>query len=300
MRQNRAKVMASLILSLVVLSCGGTQTPKEKPAAAGFLPEHIAAIGWDRAPELRHFVGDSLYEYINGGAELYHMYDFMEVTVADYHKGESEIVADLYRFADADRAYGMFTTLRPEEPDTVPLGVEGFSFGPMLLFVKGDYLANFIGYDESTETIAAVRSIAEAVDRLLPGTAEKPAIFSLFPQEGSIKHTEKMFAESFLGRKYLADVYTVDCILDNDTLTLILTDDMSGEKFAQWSEETTGDRTSTMSAAGLPYDEGSAFIIVDGYYGHIVAGLKNGTLAGVIGYGPKQGEFLAGWLNSLP
>lgn len=299
MKRKRAYVLGSIILSLVILSCGGTQTPADLPAAAAFLPTEIPATDWTRMPEMRHFVGDTLYEYIDGAAEMYHTYGFIEVTVADYQSGPREIVVDLYRFADADMAYGMFTTLRPEEPDTIALGVAGFSFGPTLVFVKGTYIASLVGYDESAETISAIRIIAEAVGRLLPGTTEKPATFSLFPPEPPLDHTEKVFAESFLGREYLSGVYCVDYVQDGDTLTLFLMADEAGAKYAQWSEQTAGDRTTSMSAEGLPYDEGNAFIIVDGYYGHIAAGLKAGKLAGIIGYAPKHAEFLAGWLETL-
>lgn len=288
-----------LLLGILLFSCGGVKTPAGQPAGAEYLPLRFAS-GWERTPEVRVFVGDSLYEYIDGGAELYHMYKFIDVTVGDYTGDAGEIVADLYRFAGPEMAYGMYTTLRPEGPEAVPLGVEGFSAGPTVIFVRGDYLVNIIGYDETAATVAAVKSLAGAIDSLLPGPKDKPAMFSLFPQTAIREHTEKMYAASFLGRGYLSLMYTVDCFLETDTLTLFLSEDVSGGKFSQWSEQTSGARTSTMSPDGLPFDQGNAFIIVDGYYGNIVAGLKNGKLAGIIGYKSEQAGFLTEWLHALP
>jgi len=289
-----------MILGMYFLSCGRAERPAEKPAAATYLPEKTTAIGWERGPELRVFVGDSLYEYIDGGAELYHSYAFVEVTVADYRHGESEIIADLYRFVNPAMAFGMYTTLRPEKPESVFLGVEGFSSPPALVFTKGDYLVNIVGYDETAATMNATRSIAEAIDSHLPGTTAKPAMFSLFPQPEIIRRTEKMFSSSFLGREYLSLVYTVDCLQDADTVILFVADDDSGGKFAQWSKQTAANRALDIPLGDLPYDGGNSFVIVDNYYGNIVAGLKKKKLAGIIGYNPAHAEFLTGWLNALP
>jgi hypothetical protein len=288
-----------LLLGTFLFSCSGVKTPAGQPPGAEYLPLRFGS-GWERTPEVRVFVGDSLYEYIDGGAELYHMYKFIDVTVGDYAGDAGEIVADLYRFAGPEMAYGMYTTLRPEGPEAVPLGVEGFSAGPTLIFVKGDYLVNVIGYDEAAATVAAVKSLAGAIDSLLPGAADKPAMFSSFPQTTIIEHTEKMYAASFLGREYLSMIYTMDFIQDADTITLFLADDDSGGKFTRWSEQTGQNRTAAIPTADLPYDGGNAFIIADGYYGHIVAGLKNGKLAGIIGYKSEQAGFLTEWLHAIP
>jgi hypothetical protein len=72
------------------------------------------------------FVGDSLWEYINGGAELYHTYEFVDVATAYYLQDSTEIVVDIYRFATPDDAYGMYTQLRPGGPGTMNYGIEGF------------------------------------------------------------------------------------------------------------------------------------------------------------------------------
>ena len=285
----------SVILLGSVLSCGGSEEGAPVAGPARFLPAGIASSGWHRSQDIGRFAGDSLFEYIDGAAEMYHKYDFVDVNVAGYMRDDDEITADLYRFAGPDMAFGMYTTLRPDDSETVDFGVTGFCFGPSLVFVKGRYMVSLTGYDESEVVTAGLRIIAASVDSLLPGTTELPRMFALLPQSGYLPHTEKVFAESFLGRGFLTDVYTADYGLADDTLTLFVADDQSGQKLLEWSEATP----SSERLRDLPYD-GDGLAIVDDWHGLIVAGPKRGRLAGIVGYSRNHRDFLAAWFDSFP
>ena len=295
----RALVLGLLMAGVIILSCTGQKESAVGSGIAAYLPVQLDQSGITRVGEVRVFVGDSLYEYINGGAEMYHRYGFVEVATAYYQQGKSELVADIYRFADPDYAFGMFSTLRPAQPETVPLGVEGFTAEPTVFFVKGKFMATVLGYDQSPATISAVRMAAEALERILPGTTDWPAMFSLFPQNGRIAGTQRIHAESYLGQASLSDMYTLDCFSGSDTLTFFLTDDESGEKFARWSGQAGVGKTSMPGWVDCPYDNGNYFIVSNNYYGLIVAGLKGGRLLGIVGYDEKHEKMLIAWVNSL-
>jgi hypothetical protein len=290
------------VLMLMLSACGGQRPPSAEPTPAQLLPAEIASTGWVRDPELLRFAGDSLFEYINGAAEMYQKYDFVVAHVGNYRKGDSEITADLYEFADADGSYGMYTTLRPVEPDGRPIGVEGFSLGYNLIFVKGKYIVNLATYDDPEIIGSSMSRMATAIAAGLPGTTEQPAVFGLFPKDGRLVHTEKVFAESYLGFGFLTHVYTVDFSRDDEALTLFVTDDPAGEKFDLWSE-----RAAQAEAGGdlpdlsdLPYDAGRVLAVRDSYHGQVVAGLRAGRLVGIVGYRPEYHLFVATWLQALP
>ena len=276
--------------------------PALAPSPERLLPVNIGATGWARDPELQRFGGDSLFDYIDGAAEAYHKYHFVEVHVAQYRKGGSEIVADLYAFADADRAYGMYTTLRPDDPDTVAVGIEGFLLWTNLIFVKGSYIVNLATYDDSESVVAALSQIASAIGGGLPGTTEKPALFALFPRRGRLAHTERIFAESYLGLGFLTDVYTVDFARGDETFTLFLLEDPSGDKLNRWWESAakTGMKADAADLFGLPFDGRKALSVLDSYHGRIIAGPKSGHLVGAVGYRSEDRDFLVDWLNTLP
>jgi hypothetical protein len=263
------------------------------------VPDRIGETGWVKAPQVERFAGDSLFEYIDGAAEMYHKYDFVEVTVVKFLKGEYGITADLYLFESSDRAFGMYTTMRPDEPDTVSLGVEGFLFGPNLVFVKGSRLINVYTYDDFEEPVGAVRSVAEALDKNLPGTLEKPGMFALLPAQARLPFTEKIFAEGFLGHGFLTDVYTADYTAGDGQARLFITGDPEGTKLAQWG------RVSDASVADLPgwihdiFEEDRSIRVDDTYHGEILAGRRAGMLLGIVGYGPTYREIFVDWAGSL-
>ena len=281
-----------------------TQIPLPAPGLAPeqILPPNIGVTGWIRDPNIQTFAGDSLFDYIDGAAEAYHKYDFIEVHVARYRRGAGEMDADLYVFANADRAYGMYTTLRPDDPDTVAVGVEGFLLWTNLIFVKGSYIVSLATYDDSESVAGALKQIASAIGGSLPGTTEKPAAFALFPQEGRLAHTERIFAESYLGLGFLTDAYTVDFARDDETFTLFLSEDPSGEKLNRWQEraDMVALEPDATDLSGFPLDAASILAIQDSYHGRIVAGHKGGYLAGVVGYRPADRDFVRDWLNTLP
>jgi len=260
------------------------------------LPTQFGSSGIERTTNPETYAGQSLYEYINGGAELYHLYNFINVTTATYKSREAEIVADIYKFDTPDNAFGLYTLMRPDNPETVTLGVEGFTTSSSLEFVKDKYLVRVTGYDNSQETQNGIAKIAAELSSSLSGKTTKPDVFSYFPKQNMIPASEKYLADSYMGYSFINHVYTINYGIDGDTLTLFTTDDPDGEKYLQWSEA-LGDEIKPLT--DFSYEQGKAFLMPDEFYGHIAAGLKKGKLLGVINYHDQHKQFLENWLGSI-
>ncbi|MCX6834252.1 MAG: hypothetical protein NTW07_03815, partial [candidate division Zixibacteria bacterium] len=263
--------LAIFIVSLV--ACGGGSQNPTNGSLAQYFPDRNNDEGLVKGSEIRTFVGDSLWEYIDGGAELYHTYGFVKVSTADYKSAQVELVLDLYEFKTPDGAYGFYSMLRPDQPDIVRLGVEGFFSGSSLDFVRGNILARVIGFDETPPTGEAIRSLASQVASLLPGSTERPAMFGLFPQGNVIANTDKMIGAAFLGQAFLKNVYTRDFAISGDTITLFVLNDPDGAAFAEWSSVVSEKERSLVSLTDMPFDEGHSLLIANPYYGDILAGL---------------------------
>jgi len=268
----------------------------QMPAGDSRLPERIEP-GWARSAQVETYSGLELYEYIDGAAEMYHKYGFVEAQAAEYRKGESAITADLYRFPDSDRAFGLYTTLRPEEPDTVAFGAEGFAFWPNLVFTSGPFVANVYGYDDSPETIAAVRAIAGAIEKSVGGRSALPRAFDAFPAAGRLPFTEKVYAEAFLGHGFLTDVYAVDYSAGAHRFTLFAADDGESAKFNQWRRAAGPAAPPGLEAAAIPAGLPETLVTFDSYRGTIVAGSRDGRLLGMIGFRPELAAELGAWLR---
>ncbi len=292
--------VAAITLTVCLLACGEKMARLPGADLSRYFPETIEAAGLHRASEVRTFIGDSLWEYINGGAELYHSYGFRRVSTADYEGAELELLLDLYQFETSDGAYGLYTALRPDEPEIVELGVEGYLTGSTLEFVKGDIMVRLVGYDASESTTDAIERLAIHMSTSLTGASDPPETFRLFPEGHAIAYTDRIVGEAFLGHAFLNLVYTRTYQCVNDTVTLFVLEDITGEAFARWFQRVSADERSPAAVAELPYDEDYVLLTANSYYGDILAGLKNGKLAGVIGYSDQHRQFVSDWLATLP
>ncbi len=199
-------ITGTLILLLALLMACGEDKDEHKIDVNALLPANLPTIGLERTSEIRIFDDKGLWEYINGGAELYLMYNFVEVATADYKHNDIEIVVDLYRFASEDDAFGLYSMFRTPDVRIIRLGVEGFTAPASLNYAKGKFLVRLVGYDESAAGSLALVNLAEEIGKLLPGTTDIPAMFGFFPSENQIPSTEKYYIESCLGPKSLQQV----------------------------------------------------------------------------------------------
>lgn len=287
------------ILSILLSGCSGGKKVEEGPRAAQFLPEKVLGTEIVRAKDIHTYTGDSLWQYIDGGAEIYLLYNFVEVATVEYKSGRSELIADIYHFETPDDAYGLYTTLRPEKQTIVHLGIEGFSVPSGITFVKGPFLTRIMGYEDTDSTNRAVIDLAGEINKSIIGASNRPTTFLLFPINNVIGLHNKYYSKGFMDQKYLTHVYTQDYLLDGDTVTLFLSRDQSGEKFLQWSEFTSTAPKIENPTDSLSYDSSKSFIYNDNLYGLTRAGLRKGKLLGMIKYSDAHMSFLADWMNSF-
>jgi hypothetical protein len=59
-----------------------------------------------------HFDGNALFGYMNGGAELYREYGFVDLTVQEVRFEKSEFLVELFRMRDMLGAFGAFSISR--------------------------------------------------------------------------------------------------------------------------------------------------------------------------------------------
>ena len=55
---------------------------------------------------------DNLYEYIDGGADVFLLYDFQRLLHQNFKAGKGEITADIYDMGKAENAFGIYSAER--------------------------------------------------------------------------------------------------------------------------------------------------------------------------------------------
>lgn len=159
-----------------------------------YLPKSGEAGSWKREGEPQHFEGDALYEYIDGGAEIYHEYGFKQVAVQDYvtHTGKS-VSVEIFEMKDSVSAFGIYTFKTHKAGRKVSMGIDAQLSDYYLNFWKGNILVTLTGFDETPETRDGLLVLAKGIDSKLDLRGKKPRIVSHLPEENFVYQSVKYF-----------------------------------------------------------------------------------------------------------
>jgi len=139
--------------------------------------------------EAQEFVGDDLFLYMNGGAEIYHEYGFERLTVRDYREGEKTIAVEVYTMAGD--AFGIYSFTRSEKGEAIDLGCGGSLSDYYLSFWSGRHMVVVTAQTEFEGKREAVLEIGRELAEGFPPSGERPDIFALLPQENMAQGSEK-------------------------------------------------------------------------------------------------------------
>ena len=85
------------------------------------LPDKsCSAVKISGEPEL--YQGDDLFSLINGGAELYHEFGFVEVMAVDLVAGKTPLRAEIYDMGSQEAAWGIFSLSATNKAKGLKLG----------------------------------------------------------------------------------------------------------------------------------------------------------------------------------
>jgi hypothetical protein len=142
------------------------------------LPSEVADWKWDEK-EVR-YNSRTLFEYIDGAAELYLAYGFQNLTVRRYEKAnQPPITLELYEMASSEDAYGVFSFERQDE--SVGIG-QGSEFGGGLLrFWKGRYFVSVYAEGEGAEVESTIVRVGKAAADSIPATGPEPTLLAFVP-----------------------------------------------------------------------------------------------------------------------
>jgi hypothetical protein len=173
-------------------------------AAGGGQPFAFPGVdGWSLSGQPQGFSPDTLYEYIDGGADLYLKYEFQELQVAEYRKDKASVTVEVYRHRDARQAFGIYSQERLPSADFVVLGTQGYYESTVLNFLQDRYYVKMSSENTGAEDREVLLAFGEQVSRALGGTASLPGILSALPTEGRKRNSEKFVDKDFLGYSVL-------------------------------------------------------------------------------------------------
>ena len=167
--------------------------------------------GWRQDGKAQVFSPKTLYEYINGAADLYLAYEFQDLQVAEY-KGEKKagVTVEVYRHKDSTQAFGIYSQERLANAKFLDLGAQGYHEPNVLNFLTGPYYVKINGFNTGEDDEKVLMPFAKKVAEILGEKNFLPPILSSFPGEGKKKNSEKFISKNFLGYSFFRSGYTAE------------------------------------------------------------------------------------------
>jgi hypothetical protein len=225
------------LILLAVLAAGGTVNTLSQA-----IPRKI--LDWQAAGEDRTYNRKTVFDYMDGGAEVYLAFDFREAFVRTYQAPSGDdIVLDIFDMGSPEEAYGVFSSDR-QDPEAA-IGQES-TFGPGLLrFWQGRYFVSISSAGDNQKTDKAILELGRAVAPHLGPPGERPPVLKILPPAGLVGSKTSYFHSSIsLSNRYFVATENVlhlekgktDCVLaeysegDEETIKLLLIRYPDGEQ----------------------------------------------------------------------
>ena len=153
---------------MVMMACAQAPKPADDSLSAigQRLPEAVAQWRAESAPVT--YTPETIFDYIDGHAEVYLAYGFRG-SIARRYLGpgqEGDIVVDVFELASPEDAFGVFT--HDQDGEVLAIGQGAlFRYG-WLSFWKGPFFVSVYAEGESDKARAAVFEIGRGVDAAIP------------------------------------------------------------------------------------------------------------------------------------
>ena len=178
----KRKIFAACAAALAAASLnGGIVVPP-----GGFAP------GWEKSEGLREFPGSRLFDYIDGGAELFLEFGFKRLCLQRYKKGEDELALEIYEMESPEAALGLYLMKCGGETSVKGLDARNSAEPAQLTILRGRcfiHINNFSGREELLPIMIELarralggipdEKAADLVGRL-PGQGLRPGSVCLF------------------------------------------------------------------------------------------------------------------------
>lgn len=152
-------------------------------------PWLLEVNGWRPTAEPDSYDTRTIFNYMDGAAELYLAFNLRELRSVRFEKpGRPSIFVEVYEMASPEDAYGVFT-FEQQDPE-VAIG-QGSEFGGGLLrFWKGQTFVAIFAEEPTPDAEETILAIARRIEPTIVSVAHPPKIMGFLP-DAAVRFTQK-------------------------------------------------------------------------------------------------------------
>ena len=291
-------ILFSLVVSLASQDVFSKATPIES------LVPKSAPDGWTLRDAPETFTRETLFEHIDGQADLFLQYGFARSVLAIYRKensSEDKIDVDIYDMGNSLQAFGVFSRFRQDE-SPAGIGLDSYLADNYALFYKGKYFVVLQATDANPSTL---KGLAKDIESRISDESPSPQEIRYFPKSGLKPGSIEYFPDGLLGHQFLKRGFKAS-YEENDKTTAdakTTAEDRNSHLFLSIFENPQEAVNAMrlfreyLSKKGRIAERSStqfgpdALVGVDPYQGKIVVAQKGPCLVGAIGFEQdREGE----------
>jgi hypothetical protein len=186
-----------------------------------YLPESASISLWKADGKPKIFKGKELYDYIDGGAEIFYEYGFAQAIGQRYASGDKSITVDIYEMDNPKAAFGIFSVQRDSEMPALGVGDDGTASDTMVGFYQERFYVVITANKSAPDVKQASVQFARAVSQKIHKSSQLPDLAKMLPTSNLIPRS-KGYVSGLLGLNtqfYLGDSNilgingrTVECV----------------------------------------------------------------------------------------
>lgn len=164
------------------------------------IPRTIGA--WQASGEDKLYDRGTLYDYMDGGAEVYLAFDLRRVLARKYAGPQGkELSLDVYDMGTSEEAFGVFSCDREDPAADIGQGAT-YGFG-LLRFHQGRYFVTVMTAEEDEASGRAVLEVGRTAAAALGPPGPLPGLLGVLPTDGLRSNRTSYFhAEVNLNNRY--------------------------------------------------------------------------------------------------
>lgn len=139
------------------------------------LPTKIG--GWESSKEDKVYDRKNIYDYLDGGAELYLAYNMEKLFSRRYKsRQEGDIVVDIFEMKTSKNAFGLFS--HDYEGNKLKIGDGSVYEMGLLIFWQSRYYVSILAENESEAAKKAVFKLADLISKNISDSAKIPELMN--------------------------------------------------------------------------------------------------------------------------
>ena len=253
-----------------------------------------ALKGFKTVTDYPVYVPDNLWDFINGAADNYLAYEFIDLHVAEYKKGKEVIKLEIYRHEDNTMAFGIYSSERSPSFSFGKIGAQGYIVDGAINFFKGNYYVKIRTYSKKPKILQAAESLAYRTADLLEGNSGLPGVLSRFPAEGKKDNEETFINRSVLGHSFLNGAFRASYQSGPDNFSLFIFQSSSPAENRKTVE-------AYLASAGMDSDDQAEgrYAFTDGYNGNIFLAWKDDMIVLISGLAKDQAKIADKYISEI-